>query len=113
MTAPTTSSLRSGESVFHQETETGSGCGRGADFPFGVGDLLFPDEEVTVLPLGFPVDLEEAEGVLRGIRLPLRHKPINLQEIKRHNQISCLIVYAVIESIAQMVCFSFPALSIF
>jgi hypothetical protein len=105
--------LRSGESVFHHEAATGSGCGRGADFAFGVDDLLFPDAGVTVLPLGFPAGLEDAEGVLRGMRLPIMHKPLNLQETKGKVQISCLTVYAVIESIAQMVCFSFPALSIF
>ena len=71
MTAPTTSSLRSGERVLHQETETGSGwCeARGADFPFAAGVLLFPEEGVTVLPLGFPVVLADEEGVLSGIYL--------------------------------------------
>jgi hypothetical protein len=53
--------------------------------------------------------LEDAEGVLRGIRLPIIHKPLNLQETKGKDQISCWIVYAVSESIAQMVCFSFNA----
>ena len=97
--------------MLHQETETGSGwCeARGADFPFAAGVLLFPDEGVTVLPLGFPVALADEEGVLSGIRLPFLHKPLNLQEIKRYDQISCLMVYAVIESIAQMVCFSLTA----
>jgi hypothetical protein len=111
MTAPTKSSLRSAERLSHQPTETGSGgCeARDADFPFAAGVLLFPCEEVTVLPLVFPLDLEAEEGVLRGIRLPLAHKPLKLQEMKRHDQISCLIVYAVIESIAQMVWFSFAA----
>ena len=109
MSAPTTSSLRSGESVLHQEAETGSGWyeARGVDFPLAAGVLLFPEEGVTVLPLGFPLALAGEEGVLSGIRLPILHKPLNLQEIKRYDQISCLIVYAVIESIAQMVCFSF------
>ena len=71
MTAPTTSSLRSGERVLHQETETGSGgCeARGADFPFAAGVLLFPDEGPTVLPLGFPLALAGEEGVLSGIQL--------------------------------------------
>jgi hypothetical protein len=76
-----------------------------------VGVLLFPEEGVTVLPLGFPLALAGEEGVLSGIRLPILHKPLNLQEIKRYDQVSCLIVYAVIESIAQMVCFSFTAWS--
>jgi hypothetical protein len=70
MTAPTKSSLRSGERLSHQLTETGSGGFevRGADFPFAAGVLLFPGEEVSVLPLGFPLDLEAGAGVLRGIR---------------------------------------------
>jgi hypothetical protein len=70
MTAPTTSSLRSGERLAHQPTETGTGgCeARGADFPFAAGVLPFPCEEVNVLPLGFPLDLEAGAGVLRGIR---------------------------------------------
>ena len=59
------------------------------------------------MPLGFPLDLEPGGGVLRGIRLPLMHKPLNLQETKRHKQISCSVGHTVIESIAQMVCFSF------
>jgi hypothetical protein len=107
MIAPTTSSLRSGERPAHQPMETGSGgCGvRGADFPFEPGDLLFPEEGVTVLPLGFPADLEDAEGVLRGIRLLLLHKPLNLQDNEKIGPHFLLIVYAVIESIAQMVCF--------
>src|SRR5689334_4485448 len=85
MIAPTTSSLRSAERLAHQPMETGSGgCGvRGAGFPFEPGDLLFPDEGVTVLPLGFPADLEAEEGVLRGIQLLFLHKPRNLREMKR------------------------------
>src|SRR5690349_13794664 len=81
MIATTTSSLHSGERLAHQPMETGTrACeARGEGFPFEPDDLFFPDEGVTVLPLGFPVDLEEAEGVLRGIRLPFMHKPLNLQ----------------------------------
>jgi uncharacterized membrane protein len=81
ITAPTTSSLRSGERVLHQDGETGSGGGapRGADFPLLGEALPFADEGVTVLPLAFPPERDAGAGVLRGIR----------------------------ESIAQMVCFSF------
>ena len=81
MIAPTTSSLRSGEREFHQETETGTGAE--ADFPFDADALLFPWEGVNALPLGLRADLEAEEGVLRGMNT---------------------------KSIAQMVCFSFAAL---
>jgi hypothetical protein len=82
MIAPTTSSLRSGERLAHQETETGSGWARAVDLPFDEAGLLFafPCEGVNVLPFAFEPDLEVEEGVLRGI---------------------------ISKSIAQMVCFSF------
>src|SRR5215207_1313416 len=91
MTAPTTSSLRSAEREFHQETETGcGGCEtRGVDFAFAPDVLFFPGEEVPVLPLALPPapDRDAGEGVLRGIRLPLLHKQLNLQETKGYDQI--------------------------
>jgi hypothetical protein len=67
MIAPTTSSLRSGERLFHQETETGSGWARAADFPLDGLALLFPLEGVKVLPFELAPDLEVEEGVLRGM----------------------------------------------
>ena len=73
MTAPTTSSLRSGVRVSHQGTETGSGVECGADFPLlGVAfPASFPRAGAGVLPfVGFAPDfLEEEVGVLRGITL--------------------------------------------
>src|SRR5512134_2409577 len=80
--APTASSLRSGESESHQEPEIMAGSWRDADFPFGVEPLLcpLPCEGASVLPFGFPFDLDGEEGVLSGMA---------------------------VESIAQMVCFSF------
>jgi len=71
MIAPTTSSLRSGERLFHQETGAPAGCGRGVDFPFEAGALRaagsFPGEGFSVLPFGFPADLDDEEGVLIGM----------------------------------------------
>ena len=68
MIAPTTSSLRSGESVLHQDGEAGSGAGaaRLAGFPLAGDPLPFADEGVTVLPLAFPLR-DAGAGVLRGI----------------------------------------------
>jgi hypothetical protein len=87
------------------ETGTGGCAAREVGLAFAEGALFFPWDEVTVLPLGF--DLDGEEGVLRGIRLPFLYQPLNLQETERHDQISCSVDNTVIESIAQMVCFSF------
>src|SRR5688572_12105109 len=65
MTAPTISSLRSGERACHQETETTGGWD---GVFFFAAALSFPRAGVTTLPFGFAPDLDvTGEGVLRGI----------------------------------------------
>ena len=87
MIAPTTSSLRSGVRLAHHDTEAGCGGASRAVFPLAVcglrAALSLLCNELGVLPLGFPPDLDGEEGVLRGMS---------------------------VKSIAQMVCFSFMIL---
>ena len=76
--APTTSSLRSAERLAHQPVETGTGgcAARGVALALAEGALLFPWDDVTVLPFGFPVDLDVEEGVLRGISVCHRERSL-------------------------------------
>jgi hypothetical protein len=47
--------------------EGDAGGGRWAVFPFDEGALDLPCAGVIVFPLGFPLDLDDEEGVLSGI----------------------------------------------
>ena len=66
MTAPTMSSLRSGERASHQLMETAGGWAGIFFFEAGLF-LSFPLEGVTTFPFSFAPDLAGEEGVLRGI----------------------------------------------
>jgi hypothetical protein len=71
MITPTTSSLRSGVSDPHQETETGSGWGGCEARPFlgAAFDGFFPREReaVNVFPFDFAPDFGEVNGTFNGI----------------------------------------------
>ena len=66
MITPTTSSLRSGVSESHHETETGAGGDDPRPFFEVCVDLPFP-RGVTVLPFDFAPDFGAVNGTFNGI----------------------------------------------